>query len=68
MLETIRKTIDELPDKSFEEVFNEYLMEVQDNSINLEVDYTFKKLHDDIVDISIVISNEFEGLVDNEHD
>ena len=68
MLETIRKTIDDLPDKSFEEFFNEYLMEVQDNSINLEVDYTFKKLHSDIVDISTVISNEFEGLVDNEHD
>ena len=63
MLETIKKAIDDVPDKSFEEYFNEYIMYVQDRSIDLEVEYTFKKLHRDLTDMSIVIENEYEGLV-----
>lgn len=57
MLETIQQAIGELPNKTFEEFYSEYVLSIQDYNLTQEVKLTSKKVKNDALSI-IHVMNE----------
>lgn len=58
MLETIKQTIKDLPSITFEEYFISYVMQVQDSSINTEMNFVLRNNFLTPVDIDKLVNQE----------
>lgn len=66
MLDKVKATIDNLPDVSFEQFYIQYIMNVQDNNIELESIAIFKHVSPDVsnlISADHLIHRTFERLV-----
>ena len=66
MLENVKATIAALPDKSFTQHFQEYVMIVQDEHISSEIATLLKHNHLDVAVMSKVIQQNYERLIAND--
>ena len=62
MLETIRSMIKNSPYITFEEYFQNYVMEVQDKSIDTEVSFLFRNNFPSANSMLKLINQEVEGM------
>lgn len=62
MLETVQKIIEEVPCISFESYFQEYVMKVQDASIDEEVSFLFRNNFPSANSMIKLINQEVEGM------
>lgn len=66
MLETVKQTIADLPDITFDEYFMNYVMSVQDRNIQLESASVFRNVSPDIKNVlsaDRLVQKNFERLV-----
>ena len=63
MLETVKSTIATLPNRSFEQHFQEYVMMVQDQHISTEIAMLLRHNSLDVVVMSKVIQQNYERLI-----
>lgn len=63
MLETVKESIHNLPDISFQEFYSDYVMKVQDD--NIDEEFRFLSSNNNLTPLSInrLISKSFERLV-----
>lgn len=65
MLETIKSSLKNLPTISFEEYFQQYVMDVQDTTINDEITTFVRNNPLDVMLIAAVIKDSYERLIDH---
>lgn len=63
MLETVKKAISELPKESFNQYYMNYILEIQDKSIDEEFKYLRRHNKLDILNIDRWISSYLDRLV-----
>lgn len=65
MLDNVKKLIDELPDTSFPQFFQEYVISVQDSNIDAEFAFFSSRNCLTPLNIGTVVQSEVERLVDS---
>ena len=62
MLETISSLICSVDDVSFEQYFNQYIMDIQDTNILSEIKFNIERNHCTILDIERLAQSDHERL------